>query len=165
MIQNQILLARMDFLYGCARLCNVLKAKVPVMIQSPRLQLTGARHPLLILRSVAVDRVQGYHKVIPFDLELGSSYRLLVLSGPNTGGKTVLMKAVGLITLMALSGLPVPVDQDSEIGLFTTVLADIGDDQSIENALSTFSSHLDKILKMLDTASPEALILIDEIGA
>lgn len=164
-LQNQTLLARMDFLFGSARLCNALKAKVPVMVESPSLHLSGARHPLLILRSINTLGPQGYHKVIPFDLELGATYRLLVLSGPNTGGKTVLMKAVGLITLMALSGLPVPVDQDSEIGLFSAVLADIGDDQSIENALSTFSSHLDKIQKMLNNAGPGALILIDEIGA
>ena len=89
----------------------------------------------------------------------------MLLSGPNTGGKTVLMKAVGLITLMAMSGLPVPADEDSTIGCFTGIYADIGDDQSIENALSTFSSHLDKIGKMLQKADENSLILIDEIGA
>ena len=106
----------------------------------------------------------GRKKVIPFDLELNDK-RVLVLSGPNTGGKTVLMKAVGLISLMVLSGLPAPLDPESKIGIFDHIYADIGDDQSIEAALSTFSSHIVKIKTMLDNATCDSLVLIDEIGA
>ncbi|MEN6445043.1 MAG: Smr/MutS family protein, partial [Candidatus Cloacimonas sp.] len=158
-LQNQEILAFLDFRFACGRLCNTLKAKIPVMIDQPCLSLKSAKHPLLILR------LGNPNKVIPFDLKLDQKHKIIVLSGPNTGGKTVLLKAVGLITLMALSGLPVPADEDSEIGFFSNVFADIGDDQSIENALSTFSAHLEKIGKMLQFANPQTLILIDEIGA
>ena len=164
-LRNQKNLAELDFLYGCARFGNTVKARVPIMQDTAALELRGARHPLLILRMIAEKGPNGYHSVIPFDLNLGEDYNLLILSGPNTGGKTVLMKAVGLITLMAMSGLPIPADAESRIGLFSNVFADIGDDQSIENALSTFSSHLDKIRKMLDAADPKSMVLIDEIGA
>lgn len=158
-LNNQNLMAELDFRFACARLCHSLDAKIPRLSPNPLMKLHSARHPLLCLR------MGTPKKVIPFDLELGEEKKLIILSGPNTGGKTVLMKAVGLISLMALSGLPVPADSDSEIGIFEQVFADIGDDQSIENALSTFSSHLDKIARMLAQANPNTLILIDEIGA
>lgn len=157
--KNQQLLALLDFRFACGRLGRLLKAEVPIMVSHPELKLRTARHPLLALS------LGDVIKVVPFDLDLGIETRLLILSGPNTGGKTVLMKAVGLITLMALSGLPVPVAADSEIGIFSGVYADIGDDQSIENALSTFSSHLDKISKMIAAADANTMVLIDELGA
>ena len=156
---NQQVLSQLDFRFACGRLCRTMNAKVPIMQNSPGISLISARHPLLILRFGTPT------EVIPFDLELGNEYKMLILSGPNTGGKTVLMKAVGLISLMALSGLPVPADESSSIGMFNKIFADIGDDQSIENALSTFSSHLDKISKMLAGADANSLVLIDEIGA
>ena len=159
LLRNQKILAWLDFRFACGRLCNTIKAKTPIMLSRPCLNLKSARHPLLILR------LGNCRKVIPFDLELGEEKKIIILSGPNTGGKTVLLKAVGLITLMALSGLPVPADADSEIGFFSNVFADIGDDQSIENALSTFSAHLEKIGKMLNKAKPDTLVLVDEIGA
>jgi len=159
LLRNQKILAWLDFRFACGRLCNTFKAKTPIMLSRPCLKLKAARHPLLI------SRIGNIKKVIPFDLELDEEKKIIILSGPNTGGKTVLLKAVGLITLMALSGLPVPADADSEIGLFSNVFADIGDDQSIENALSTFSAHLEKIAKMLNSANSETLILVDEIGA
>lgn len=162
---NQSLLSRLDYLFAVGSLSNSIRAKVPVMRQEPILNLHGARHPLLILKMIGEAGNNGFHRVIPFNLKLGKDYNLLILSGPNTGGKTVLMKAVGLISLMAMSGLTVPADEDSEIGCFSQVLADIGDDQSIENALSTFSSHLDKIGRMVTQAGQNSLILIDEIGA
>nr|MDK2850973.1 mismatch repair protein MutS2 [Candidatus Cloacimonadota bacterium] len=165
LLENQALLIELDFLYGAARISNDLRAKVPKMHSAPSLDLRAARHPLLILKMIAEEGTNAYHKVIPFDLSLGEDYHLMILSGPNTGGKTVLMKAVGLISLMALSGLPIPADEDSRVGYFSKIYADIGDDQSIENALSTFSSHLDKIGKMLREADSQSLILIDEIGA
>ena len=159
LLQNQKLMAELDFRFGCARLCRALGARVPKIVDRPVLKLLGARHPLLILSLGAPA------KVVPFDLELGEEANVILLSGPNTGGKTVLMKSAGLLTLMALSGLPIPADTDSEIGIFHQVFADIGDDQSIENALSTFSSHLGKIARMLDLADANSLVLIDEIGA
>ncbi|MDY0319680.1 MAG: Smr/MutS family protein [Candidatus Cloacimonadaceae bacterium] len=165
LLRNQENLARLDYLFAAGSLCNSIRAKVPIMQEEPVLQLVSARHPLLILKKIHEEGESGIHKVIPFNLNLGQDYNILILSGPNTGGKTVLMKAAGLITLMAMSGYPVPVDEDSRIGCFGKVLADIGDDQSIENALSTFSSHLDKIGRMVSEAGSDSLILIDEIGA
>lgn len=159
LLVNQETLAELDYRYACGTLGRKLDAKAPRIVASSSLKLLSARHPLLILR-LGVPR-----KVIPFDLELGDSHRVLILSGPNTGGKTVLMKSVGLLCLMALSGLPIPADADSEIGLFSQVFADIGDDQSIESALSTFSSHIQKIQRMLAAADADSLVLIDEIGA
>lgn len=158
-LANARSLSNLDFLFACGRLGRDLDAKVPHLVNDPYLKLQAARHPLLVLRTGSVA------SVVPFDLELGVSSRILVLSGPNTGGKTVLMKSVGLITLMTLSGLPVPASADSEIGMFDSVYADIGDDQSIAAALSTFSSHVDKIRRMLDGAGERSLVLIDEIGA
>lgn len=156
-ISNTKILGRLDFLFGSARLGLKLDSQVPQLAQEPILELQGARHPLLSLK-------MGLKKVIPFDLKMQDK-RILVLSGPNTGGKTVLMKAVGLISLMVLSGLPAPLDSSSKIGLFDRVYADIGDDQSIEAALSTFSSHIGKIKTMLENSSKDSLVLIDEIGA
>jgi DNA mismatch repair protein MutS2 len=153
------ILAELDFRYACGRLGIKLRSRVPQIVSEAYLELTGARHPLLIMRFGNV------HEVIPYDFSLGKDNNFMVLSGPNTGGKTVLLKSVGLITLMALSGLPVPVESSSTIGMFTAVYADIGDDQSIENALSTFSSHIDKIRRMLEQCDERTLILIDEIGA
>ncbi len=159
LLANAKALAELDFLFACGKLGRDLKAQVPKIAREPRLKMISARHPLLIIRS------GGPEQVVPFDLELGGDTRILVLSGPNTGGKTVLMKSVGLLSLMALSGLPIPASADSEIGLFDGVFADIGDDQSIAAALSTFSSHVDKIRRMLDGAGENSLVLIDEIGA
>jgi DNA mismatch repair protein MutS2 len=96
---------------------------------------------------------------------LGKEYKILLISGPNTGGKTVTLKSIGLLTLMALSGLPIPAREESKIGMFTDILADIGDNQSLENSLSTFSSHITNIRQMLETGTGSSLILIDEIGA
>jgi len=157
-LANTRILSRLDLLFACGRLGNQLKSEAPQLSAEPIIELSSARHPLLILKL-------GLNHVIPFDLLLGSQQRVLVLSGPNTGGKTVLMKAVGLITLMTLTGLPTPVSPQSRIGLFDKVFADIGDDQSIESALSTFSSHVAKIRAMLEGATPLSLVLIDEIGA
>jgi DNA mismatch repair protein MutS2 len=159
LLANQEILSELDFRFACARLCRQLGAQVPRLVDRPALKLNQARHPLLILR---LGRIPD---VVPFDLELGEKAKIILLSGPNTGGKTVLMKSAGLLTLMALSGLPIPAGNDSEVGIFSRVFADIGDDQSIENALSTFSSHVSKIGRMLELADASSLVLIDEIGA
>ena len=100
-------------------------------------------------------------KVIPFELEIGENYHILVLSGPNTGGKTVTLKSTGLLTIMALSGLPIPAHKDSKIGMFEHIFADIGDEQSLETSLSTFSSHITQIKKMIDNANNKILNLLE----
>jgi DNA mismatch repair protein MutS2 len=160
--QNYELLSALDMWFSCGRLCHRLGSRVPEIVPEAYLDYKRARHPLLILQQGDV------HKVIPFDLQLGREcleYDFLILSGPNTGGKTVLLKAAGLLTLMALTGLPVPVDNGTRIGMFTSVMADIGDEQSIEAALSTFSSHISKIRNMLSQCNDKTLVLLDEIGA
>ncbi|MFO8145213.1 MAG: endonuclease MutS2 [Candidatus Syntrophosphaera sp.] len=159
LLKNQSALAELDFRFACGRLCRVLGANAPEIVDEPFLELVSARHPLLILM------LEKPSLVVPFDLSLGKNEKIILLSGPNTGGKTVLMKSVGLLTLMALSGLPIPASGESKIGMFSRVYADIGDDQSIANALSTFSSHIGKIKRMLEAADEGSLILIDEIGA
>jgi DNA mismatch repair protein MutS2 len=159
LINNTRILQKVDFYFACGRFSNQMKAKEPHIIEEPRIHLLEARHPLLI------SRLKNFNEVIPFEMELGKDFRVLILSGPNTGGKTVTLKSVGLLSMMALSGLPIPADEDSEIGIFKHIFADIGDDQSLENALSTFSSHVTKIKNMLENADSQSLVLIDEIGA
>jgi len=156
---NYKLMADFDCYFSCGRLGKNLHSRVPEIAENPNLKIKRGRHPLLILKNDAVN------KVIPFELNLGSDFNFLVLSGPNTGGKTVLLKAIGLLTLMALTGLPIPVEDGTEIGMFDHVVADIGDEQSIEQALSTFSSHISKIKTMLDICNEKTLVLLDEIGA
>ncbi|MDP8232704.1 MAG: Smr/MutS family protein, partial [Candidatus Zophobacter franzmannii] len=158
-IANTEILAEFDYYFAVCHYSKASKAKVPKIAEDPILELKEARHPLLI------HKFGDYKKVIPFDLELGQEHGIVVLSGPNTGGKTVTMKAVGLLTMMALSGLPIPADKESVIGVFTGFYTDIGDGQSLENSLSTFSSHIENIKFMLKHAKSRSLVLIDEIGA
>ncbi len=153
------ILLELDFLFGAARFANAFSAVKPVISDKSVVKLVNARHPLLMEKFDSID------EVIPFDLSLGEINRFFILSGPNTGGKTVTLKATGLLTLMALSGLPIPAAESSEIGLFDTVFADIGDDQSLENSLSTFSAHIERIKEMLAKGRDRTLVLIDEIGA
>ena len=158
-VSNAKQLAVFDYRFACAKLGNELKAEVPQISEEPILELKQARHPLLYLK------LRVRELVIPYELRLGEEHDLIILSGPNTGGKTVLLKATGLLTLMALSGLPIPASQQSVIGYFEPVYADIGDDQSIENALSAFSAHIAKAKRMLDNCNSRTLLLIDEIGS
>ena len=157
--ENQRTLQKIDFYHGMARYASEYKANKPIISNNRIINLKNAKHPLLI-KSLGDEK-----KVIPFDLKLGEDNQVMILSGPNTGGKTVTLKTVGLLTLMALSGLPITADEKSEIGLFANVFADIGDSQSIDNSLSTFSSHMNNISNMLNSGTKDSLILIDEIGS
>ncbi len=159
LIKNTELIGLFEFFYACASFSNYLKANKVQIVSEPIISLKEARHPLLI------HTLRGVEKVIPFQLEIGDNYNILVLSGPNTGGKTVTLKGTGLLTMMALSGLPIPADKESKIGIFEHIFADIGDEQSLETSLSTFSSHIGQIKKMIDNANSKTLILIDEIGS
>lgn len=150
-------LAELESLYARARFAIELDC-APVDFGPPRggFSIVRGRHPLLV--------AQGIH-VVPFDLELGPGERTLLVSGPNTGGKTVLLKAVGLFTLMAQSGIPVPVAANTRLAVFDDVFADIGDEQSIEASLSTFSGHVQNLREIVERATPDSLVLIDELGS
>ncbi len=143
-----------DTLYARANYMIKEKCIVPSINHDGRIVLRRARHPLI-----------PKDKVVPIDVEVGTDFQGLVLTGPNTGGKTVTLKTIGLLTLMAMASIPIPADVGTELSFFDAVLADIGDEQSIEQSLSTFSSHISKISQMMKFASDRALILLDEVGA
>ncbi|HEY3443084.1 MAG TPA: endonuclease MutS2 [Paludibaculum sp.] len=153
-------LAALDLIFAKARFAEDFRCVIPRFSpeESPRLMLNGARHPLLedVLR-------RQQKRVVPVSFELDESKRTLLISGPNTGGKTVAMKTVGLLALMAQSGLPVPAEE-AEFPLFDDVLADIGDNQSIEQSLSSFGAHVARIKEMVEAATSGALVLLDELG-
>ena len=147
------LLAEIDLHLAKARYASLVRGSPPKLNAEGRLRLRQARHPLLT------------GKVVPIDFWLGIEARMVVITGPNTGGKTVAIKTVGLLSLMALSGLYIPADDDSEVPIYHDVFADIGDEQSIEQSLSTFSSHLSRIVEILREATADSLVLLDELGA
>lgn len=149
-------LAEVDLVQAAARLCAIDGFTVPKLVTDGPLRLRRARHPLL-LRSAT--------SIVPLDLALGDPYRVLVVTGPNTGGKTVVLKTVGLLALMARCGLPVPADEGSQVPWLEAVQADIGDEQGISQNLSTFSSHVRRLGKCLGHASGSSLVLLDELGA
>ncbi len=158
-LKNDRILKILDFYFAVGRFANRLQANIPKITEELRINLISARHPLLI------ESFGSVKKVIPFSLNLGDEFKLLVVSGPNTGGKTVTLKSVGLLSVMALSGLPIPADSESVIGIYHSFFADIGDQQSLENSLSTFSSHIKNINEMIQKGDEKSLVLIDEIGA
>lgn len=147
-------LVALDLLFAKSRLADEMKASVPVISTGRVIKLTKARHPL-------IDK----HRVVPVDITLGESFDTLIITGPNTGGKTVALKTLGLLTLMAACGLLLPTGSDSVVPVFDSVLADIGDEQSIEQNLSTFSAHITNIIGILKTADRGSLVLADELGA
>lgn len=150
-------LAALDLKVAKARLVGA-GFTVPEVAETGPLRLRGARHPILL-------RGRGADPVVPLDVTLGDPARVLVVTGPNTGGKTVVLKTVGLLALMAMSGVPIPAAAGARIPWFTAVLADIGDEQGISQNLSTFSSHVVRIGRCLRAASPQSLLLLDELGA
>ncbi|GKU75864.1 endonuclease MutS2 [Paenibacillus sp. L3-i20] len=151
---NQDLLGQLDFAFAKARLAHEMKAIQPKMNDRGFLKLKRGRHPL-------IDR----NKVVPLDIELGNNYSAIIVTGPNTGGKTVSLKTIGLLSLMAMSGLFVPAEEGSQLCVFDAIYADIGDEQSIEQSLSTFSSHLTNIIRILNVMTSKSLVLLDELGA
>lgn len=152
-------LAALDFIHAKARFALELGCERPRVTPQRVVEIIQGRHPLLMLRE------GGSERVVPLDLKIGDGFRILVVTGPNTGGKTVALKTVGLLTLMTHSGLLIPAHPDSTIGAFDTIFTDIGDLQSIEQDLSTYSSHIKRLREVLERADAASLVLIDELGA
>jgi len=159
-LRSLVIMGELDYYRASALLSRDLDASAPAFNLDGRLRIRGGRHPVLL---ETARRSGG--EVVPLDLDLGTNATTVVISGPNAGGKTVTLKTVGLLTLMGQSGLHVPAGADTELSVFRDIYADIGDEQSIEQSLSTFSSHLRVIGEILGEARHDTLVLIDEMGA
>ena len=151
---NYTMLVQLDVIFAKAKLAYRMRAWEPIMNDQGRVELRNARHPLI-----------DQKKVVPISLRLGSDFDTMIITGPNTGGKTVTLKTIGLLTLMAECGLHVPAGDGSTLSTFDAILADIGDEQSIAQSLSTFSSHMRTIVDVVDQCDDRTLVLFDELGA
>lgn len=151
---NQRMIGEIDFIFAKARLAIKLNAVIPKLNDKGIIKIIKGRHPLLEEKTV-----------VPISVNMGLDFKTLVITGPNTGGKTVSLKTIGLFSIMASSGLAVPAGDGSELCVFDSIFADIGDEQSIEQSLSTFSSHMTNIVHVLNSLTPNSLVLFDELGA
>lgn len=147
-------IGKLDFIFAKAKYSRFINAITPIINEEKQIVLENAKHPLLDPK-----------KAVPCSLTLGKNFNTLVITGPNTGGKTVTLKTIGLLTCMACSGLNIPASQDSSIYVFDNVFADIGDDQSISDSLSTFSAHMKNIVDIVNNSTSNSLILVDELGS
>lgn len=147
-------IAKLDFIFAKAKYSRSIKGITPLISDTKEIKLKDAKHPLL-----------DQNTAVPISLTLGSDFSTLVITGPNTGGKTVTLKTIGLLTLMACSGLNIPVSETTSIYVFDKIFADIGDDQSISDSLSTFSSHMKNIVDIVNNSTENSLILVDELGS
>ena len=148
------IITELAVIFGKASLAYKMRATLPKINSKGRIVLNKARHPLI-----------NPNAVVPISVTLGKDYNSLVITGPNTGGKTVTLKTIGLLTLMTMCGLMIPCDDESEISVFDKILVDIGDEQSIEQSLSTFSSHMVNVISIIENTTPFSLVLIDELGS
>ncbi len=162
--ENVRVLGVLDSLHARANWAKKTDSRMPDLVDRPMISLVDGRHPLLVLKAVE-DGQDPAESVVPITLKLGESFIALVVTGPNTGGKTVSLKTTGLLISMVQAGLPVPVGEGTAIGVFTSLFADIGDEQSIESSLSTFSSHVRQIRHAVEQADENSLVLLDELGA
>ena len=148
------IIGKLDFIFAKAKYSNAINGITPIVNSEKYINLINARHPL-------IDET----KVVPISINIGKDFSLLIITGPNTGGKTVTLKTVGLLELMACSGLNIPASENSSMFVFDEIFADIGDDQSISDSLSTFSSHMINISNIVNTATENSLVLVDELGS
>src|SRR5699024_11118907 len=153
-VKNNDVLAQFDLINAKAKYAKEIKGTEPLISKERIVDLKEAKHPLIDPK-----------RVVANDIKIGDDYQTMLITGPNTGGKTITMKTLGLIQAMAQAGLFIPAHEESEVAVFDEIFVDIGDEQSIEQNLSTFSSHMDNIINIIRKVSEHSLVLIDELGA